>query len=296
MRIAFINDYDCSEYLGGAALVNDYIIHFLQEAGHSVTYIGINPNRNDWSLLERDAFDILFLANLPFLSVQQIEHLTNCGTPYIVFRHDILPCCYVENPESRNEYTLIKNLLKNSHKNFYISETQKQYYHRIHQRDDDRVIPPPINLTQFFNQNIPTRAGIIYLGPISEIRGINEILAYQKDANISQQITFCGKLESSELLNKIIDSGNIYIEEVPRSRVPELFNQYEALIHIPNFFDSFCVKVIEAELCGMRIITIPQRIGRYCYAMDATALAAFMQKDSLAALQGEIMSIPSCIP
>jgi hypothetical protein len=63
------------------------------------------------------------------------------------------------------------------------------------------------------------------------------------------------------------------------------------LIHIPNFFDSFCVKVIEAELCGMRIITIPQRIGRYCYAMDATSLAAFMQKDSLAALQEEILSI-----
>jgi glycosyltransferase involved in cell wall biosynthesis len=291
MKIAFINDYDCTEYLGGAALVNDYIIHFLQKIGHSVTYIGINPNRNDWGLFQMSQFDMLFLANLPYLTVQQLNEVTNSGLPYIVFRHDILPCCYVEHPESRGEYALVKNLLTNSHRNFYISEVQKQYYHRIHRREDDRVIPPPIQLDGFINLNRPTRSGVIYLGPISEIRGVNEILAYQKEAPLLQKITFCGKVESNELLNRIIESGNVYIEEVSRSNVPELFNQYESLIHIPNFFDSFCVKIIEAELCGMQIITIPQRIGRYCYSMDANSLAAFMQTDSLAAIQDEISSI-----
>jgi hypothetical protein len=142
------------------------------------------------------------------------------------------------------------------------------------------VIPPPAVFDGFLDHGTQ-RSGLLYLGPINRARGVEEASNYAITNHPNQQLTIVGRIESEELAHKLRQRGHRIQGEVPREEVPRLLNHFEHFIYYPQIIDSFCLKIIEAELCGIKIHTNQARIGRYSYPEPTDQLRHRMQKIAL---------------
>ena len=281
MRIALITDLVLSEWVGGGTLVNDYMARRMEAAGHQVTFLQLNPQRNDWDRADHSAIDLYLVTNIPYMGAQQIVQLANSGKPYLVFRHDIASVCYLEQPAEHPAAAVMRALFGAARANIFISNIQLAYYRRVCDISNTVVMPPPLDLDAFVDQQRGNRAGHLYLGEISAQRGIAESLqemAAQADAG---PIAFYGQLTDAALLQAIEAAGGARFADVPHDSIPELLNRYRHFYYHPKIIDAFCLKVVEAELCGMTLHVNKTNIGRYYFDATARQLADFMKRQSV---------------
>ena len=277
-KILIIADYTSDAFLGGAQLVNDLIKQELERRGHRVDYVCVNPHLDEWSKWD-GSHDLTLVTNIPHLSANQLLSIAQSPIPYINFRHDIASIAYHAHPGSLEISALVKTLFDNAAVNFFISNIQLAYYQRICSVERALVVPPPARFDGFENWN-QVRKGIMYLGPISRERGILESLEYVRSLGPGYSIDFFGKIDDDELKNQILsDHCNIF-PEVPRALLPRIFNSYRQLIYLPHIVDAFCIKMVEAELCGLEIVANKENIGRYYFQHSAQELKAFMEDSS----------------
>lgn len=72
MRVAIVTDVVLAQWIGGGTLVNDYLAQRMRQAGHDVQFLSINATQNDWAIAAHDAIDLYFVANIPFMTNEQI--------------------------------------------------------------------------------------------------------------------------------------------------------------------------------------------------------------------------------
>ena len=58
-------------------------------------------------------------------------------------------------------------------------------------------------------------------------------------------------------------------------------NQHKTLYYFPHIYDSFCLKILEAEMCGMKVIADSPRIGIYSYNQPLDKLTELVNSESL---------------
>ncbi len=277
-NILILTDYTSDVFLGGAQLVNDLIKLELERRGHHVEYVRINPDQNEWSRWDGSQ-DLTIVANIPHLDANQLIQLAQSTVPYVNFRHDIASLAYSLEPRTQPMTPVVEALFANAAFNFFISNIQLAYYQRICSIERAQVIPPPARFDGFDNWN-QERRGIMYLGPIAKERGVLDSLEYVQALGEGQTIDFFGKIQDEDLKHRILKNNCNIFPEIPRALLPRILNSYRQMIYLPHIVDAFCIKIIEAELCGIEIIAKKENIGRYYFQNSAQELKVFMENNS----------------
>lgn len=281
-HLAIVTDVTTEDWIGGGTLVNDYVAQCARQAGWRVSFIRNNPSRSDWQTFDHAAVAAYFVANIPHLGVPQLLELMQSGRPYVMFRHDVASLCYDVNPAAHPAAPLVKALFDHARANFFISNLQLNHYKRVCEVPRPVLVPPPLDLSAFVNHALPGRAGHLYLGEISRPRGVDESLAQMAASAEPGPRALYGQLTDASLETDMIQAQAQRHAEIPHQAVPDLMNQFRHFYYHPRIIDAFCLKVLEAELCGMEMHVQKENIGRYHYRESAQEIAAFMKKDSAA--------------
>jgi hypothetical protein len=167
-----------------------------------------------------------------------------------------------------------------SFKIIYISPLQKEIFERFYAGTNSLVIPPPVMFEGFepsCNRGSDSLSFYRESDPHSAIAAVDY---FRK--NIGEgRLNMYGVRDSNGVPSDLIATDIVLHPPVARREVPEVFRGHRNLLHIPNYIDSFCLKVLEAELCGVAVHTIRERIGRYSFALSAENLRDYMQQRSL---------------
>lgn len=288
MRVALVTDLVLSDWVGGGTLVNDYMAQRMRESGHTVSFLQINPQRNDWDSADHSAIDLYLVTNIPHMVGSQIAQLVQSGTPYLVFRHDIASVCYLDGAASHPAASVMRALLGAARANIFISPIQMAYYRRVCEFTNTLVLPPPLDLDDFVDQKHSERSGHLYLGEITAQRGILDSLAAMQAQADGSPLTFVGQCQDTQLQRAIADAGAQRFGDVAHDQIPALLNRYRHFHYHPHIIDAFCLKVLEAELCGMTLHVNTANIGRYYFDASARQLADHMKHQSMDSILAQV--------
>lgn len=279
-HLAIVTDLTLADWVGGGTLVNDYFAAQARANGWQVSFICNTRFIDGWQAFDHSKVDAYFVANIPHLPASCLLQMIQSSKPYVMFRHDIASLCYEPEPNRNSLAPLIQALFAHARANFFISNLQLSYYQRVCEVPRTILVPPPLDLSNFENQNDPLRRGHLYLGEISRPRGVDEsILAMLQSSEPGERL-LVGQLTDEALLPSIQASGAVLRDHVSHNLVPTLLNQYAHFYYHPRIVDAFCLKVLEAELCGMELHVRREHIGRFYYRESAFEIAEFMRKES----------------
>lgn len=279
-HLAIVTDVTLADWIGGGTLVNAYLADCARQLGWHVSFIRINSQVDEWKYFPHADVDAYFVANVPHMPVAYMLDLVNGGKRYVMFRHDISSICYAPDAAQQPAAKLVRFLFENSAANFFISNLQLSYYQRVCEVPRAVVIPPPLDLSRFSDEKNPERAGHLYLGEIASVRGIEESLHQMKAAGDDGVLAFYGQVTTPNLDDMLRMHGAQVFLPVDHLDVPALLNRYRHFYYHPRIVDAFCLKVLEAELCGMTLHVNRNHIGRYYYSDSAQEIATFMRSSS----------------
>jgi len=279
MNIQILSD---ESWLGGASIANHKIKEELEKRGHKVTLHIINEKEDTWK--GDMSADYYIVANWAYIDRKLLEELFY-EKKVMKFFHDIP--AYMYQPKTimyEDQYKFMQFMVNNADHLVFISPLQVEIYNRFVNLVDFEnkisIIPPPKDMSNFKNINKweDRVHDVLYLGDISKIRGIYESIQIAKNNNLD--IHFVGPWVDKDLVKELQDNGYKVKEPVSNDAVPALMNQYKYFIYMPHLIDSFCFKVVEAELCGCKLIVDQYRIGRFTYNETAESLRELIHKSA----------------
>jgi glycosyltransferase involved in cell wall biosynthesis len=278
--IAFIGDFRYPNPIGGASLVDHYLSNNLKSAGYSVAECAAYSEKSNWNAFQSDVYNIHVISALTENSIKSILELNRSGRPYILIRHDVPT--FVSNPDrvSVEWKRTLHSIFASAKCVIFISPLQKSIYLKAIPIINWAIVPPPINFDRFRASSGPRPTDSLYLGQIARIRGIEEAIRFHRLFSVGTKLTVCGTLEEPELFPLLQHDDLRVIASVSREQVPEILAQHRRLLYFPNLVDSFCLKVLEAEMCGLDVETHRDRIGRYSYSAQPEMIAEHMQLKS----------------
>lgn len=277
---ALVGDYKSAQFLGGAALVDAYIVEFLRKKGFDIDYFAVNQTSNDWSELVSGSYRGVIYTNLAGMSLDQLQWIYSEGPPYILFRHDIPSIVYrpaLASPDLQGRFS---QLFNNARCTIFISNLQLSKYQEVVRLGPTTVIPPPIDFASFSDFESQERSGLLYLGPLSELRGLRRSIEKWQSIYPNEKFDAYGNIEDNGLADFAMTQGVKIYPALARSEVAKVMSRYSVLVHHPNFIDSFSIKIVEAELRGMSLLVDRERIGRFSYQADAHSLAVYMEQNA----------------
>jgi len=283
MKIAILNDQIPETYLGGAALVNDKIKKEFESKGHICNIIIANE-KNDIQNIDEviDTYDYFIFANIGYVGSENLNKIMD-SKPFITFRHDIPVILYTQPPSERFKlfYDTWGRMFKEAKMTYFISEMQASVFKQTFKVTHETILPPPLDIDNFKNEKREDRNGCLYVGDISNARGCQETFQLMQQLHPDMQKTFVGEIIDGELADVLKQHGATVLPAIDHSEMNELMNNNKYLFYFPNIYDSFCLKILEAELAGMIIYADRFRIGRYSYTQQAEELRTHMNKISL---------------
>lgn len=107
------------------------------------------------------------------------------------------------------------------------------------------ILPPMIDVTRFSNQGLERDIDYLFVGVISEAKGLNAMRERFRDANI----VLVGRCAS----DAGVDFGT-HIAHVPYDEVPRYMNRAKNFVFLPRWPEPQGRVVAEAALCGCNII------------------------------------------
>ena len=110
------------------------------------------------------------------------------------------------------------------------------------------LAPSPVNPDKFYDMKLP-RKGVVAVESLAEFKGKRHVLQWAEE-HPDVEITFVGGTpEADSLPSNCRDAGL-----VPYHLMNEVYNQHEALLHLPQSPSPFDRTTAEAYLAGCRII------------------------------------------
>jgi len=273
MKIYILSD---ESWFGGASIANYRIAEAFEEAGHTVEVKTVNQTENTWN--EDYTADLYIVANWAYIPKLQLEKLFY-NHKVVKFYHDIPG--YMYQPKTvkfEQHYNLMQYMNNNALLNVYISPLQADIYNRFIaiNKNNTIILPPPKDMNGFEDKKSLKRNGkALYLGDISEARGISDTIQIATQNN--WELDLIGPHVDKKLAESLIEQGYKVPGMVGNDKVKSLMNEYSYFIYVPQLIDSFCFKIVEAELCGMEIIADHYRIGRYYYQHTGEELKEMIQ-------------------
>jgi glycosyltransferase involved in cell wall biosynthesis len=166
---------------------------------------------------------------------------------------DLSNNCFADNE-------LQKNLHKNAILNVFLSPLHRQTTEKILRikLENSFLLKPIIDTSMFKNNNIIRDIDYLYVGLISESKGLKEIKELYKKSNIH----LAGPIHPDFKL----DFG-IYHGKISYNQVPNLMNRAKNFICLPKWIEPQARVVSEAALCGCNIIS-NKNVGALSFGMS----------------------------
>lgn len=166
---------------------------------------------------------------------------------------DLSNNCFAEN-------LLQKKLYKNAILNVFLSPLHKQTTEKILQikLENSFLLKPIIDTNMFKNNNVKRDIDYLYVGLISESKGLKEIKERYKKSNIH----LAGPIHPDFKL----DFG-IYHGKISYNQVPYLMNRAKNFLCLPKWIEPAGRVVSEAALCGCNIIS-NNNVGALSFEMN----------------------------
>jgi len=127
------------------------------------------------------------------------------------------------------------------------------------------ILPPMIDVTRFFNQRLDRDIDYLFVGVISEAKGLNAMRERFRDANI----VFVGRCAPDVHL----DFGT-HIAHIPYDDVPRYMNRAKNFVFLPRWPEPQGRVVAEAALCGCNIIG-NDNVGALSFGTDLSEPAHY---------------------
>jgi glycosyltransferase involved in cell wall biosynthesis len=159
------------------------------------------------------------------------------------------------------QYDLVQDLFKNSLANIFVSPLHREITEKVlgfPLFESSIILKPIISTSDFVNKNQTRDIEYLFVGVISEAKGISNLRNGFRDKNI----VLAGKIHPSTTL----DFGT-YIGEVPYSEMPSLMNRAVNFVYLPRWPEPQGRVVIEAALSGCNLIT-NENVGATSFPFD----------------------------
>jgi hypothetical protein len=127
---------------------------------------------------------------------------------------------------------------------------------------DKYICKPLIDIKQFSNMNMKRDIDNLYVGAITEGKGLENIKKMFPLGNV----TLVGNLTS----NKYMKYGH-YIGSIPYERMPEIFNRAINFVFLPRWPEPSGRTVVEAALCGCNLIC-NENVGAQSFPFDLSEI------------------------
>lgn len=209
-------------------------------------------------------FDENFLSSLmvkPFIHMAS-AYADICNLPYLPCSGNKYNLCLFKpplNPLRRllikdwgnkcfSEKKIIKDLHNNALLNIFLSPLHLKMIERVlgqTLRNNAYLLPPIIDTSIFYNQNIERDIDYLFVGVIGEAKGFNTM----KELYFDKNIYLIGRKEDNVNLN-----FGVHIPHIPYSNVPQYMNRSKNLVMLPRWPEPQGRVVSEAALCGCKII------------------------------------------
>jgi len=274
-KIVLISD---ESYIGGASLVNHDLVEEGNKKGYSVDIYTYNMG----AVKKEQPFnppkaDFYILANYGYIPKRElINFFNNNENKFVRFFHDI-PGFIAQIPSSfhKESESILELMMKKAAHTFMISPMQYDVVKSRIDFDEKNItiLPPFIPIGMFSKGEVEReRDSWLYLGDISYARGIVKSIQIAINSG-GKKFYLAGPEVEKGLVEqlKMAFGEKIEIEYlgiIDYKDVPALMHKYENFIYTPEIYDSFCRKILEANVSGMKLFVDNRRIGLFSYPED----------------------------
>jgi len=257
MKIMWLQDLNIFEYSGGAQETDKMMFNEGIKRGHEIKLI----TPRNFKLLE-EPYDILIISNCISFPRETFQYVI--GRKYVLFHHDYWFCkfrgFFPMLPKCKNcmNKPFWSSIINNAELNIFLSPLHYKMHLYVFpelEKLETLITPSPINVNQFnIRKNITrNKDTVLYVGALTKYKGTDNILNYAKQ-HPELKFTFIGPY-SDEFTELIIREGHSYYKQIPHNKLPEIYNSFEYVIHLPNNPLPFeRSPIAEGFLCGCKII------------------------------------------
>ncbi len=294
MKFAILNDETTETWKGGAALVNEKIQAKLIKEGHEcdiVTYNGKDTeDKKVFSEKEWKPYDFFIFANIAYFPEKEMYEIME-HKPFVTFRHDIPIILYTQPPSIRFSrfYKLFGTMFEKAKMSFFISPMQYKIFDFNFKLGKSMILPPPLDIDGFVDEKKEDRKGCLYVGDIGAARGCIETLNFMKQQDKEGPYTFVGAHVDTQIVDALKEQGATVLNPVEHDEVPAIMNMHKDLYYFPQIYDSFCLKMLEAHMCGMNLMSDHLRIGLFSYGTKMEDIIEAVKNKSIEGIYEYIM-------
>jgi len=256
MYIIWIADYTTKEHYGGAQQTNELMVRYGRKIGHEVEYM--LPLESQFSISKLKKADLVIINNLTRFKPSWINWIIE-NKPYIKYDHDHATARLIGK---------FPKLFLSSRLNIFLSPLHLQGVSKLvgYKIPRSVIIPPPMDTKTFkiTNKN-RIKDSVFMCGSLSPAKGINKMIDYL-NANKEKKLFLAGWNENQA--RKLINMKNVtFLGKIQHDKLPEVYNRYESFILLPTKEEACSRVVLEAYLCGCRLIT-NKVVGAMSYKWD----------------------------
>jgi len=254
MRLAFIQDLDIFSIGGGAQLTDR--THFTEglKRGHDIELVtpssgGVVPK-----------VDGIIVSNASAFPASNLMGMSELGIPIIWFIHDYFPICkyrlfYPMGNSCKSCYLKERWLpvLKLARLIIWLSPLHRESWLWLYPELEDipyHLAPSPVSADLFYDLHLERKEGVISVEGLHPFKGRDYILRWIED-HPEVKVTIIGG--NPDPLGSLPPNCRS-IGVVPNVDMNEVYNQHEALLHLPQSPSPFDRTVAEAFLAGCKII------------------------------------------
>lgn len=282
-KIIWLNDL-CPACQEGGTQYNDWNhIKFGMRRGYDIDIVTAENIRYRTPMKA----DLMIVSNSVVLNRSYIKDAVDAGTRFVVFNHDFNFCKFRLFYPRLDKCKICKNkdiwmrLFKQSQLQIFLSPKHFEgYLHTFPEIEGFKkaIIPSAIDVGMFKPVKGTKRKkdSIIGVNCMSDFKGRENILKYIED-NPKKRFTIVGSDEGLNYPN---------VEEipyVPNKELPKMYSKHEHFIHLPEGIEPFGRTVMEALLCGCKIIG-NDNVGALSYDWDYSNIEKVRKTLSYASL------------
>ena len=264
MTIGWVQDINFIEMPNGGAQSNDLGMYRYLEKERGLEQDILTPNNVNERLSKK--YELLIISNCTRFSHELLLKLTK-DTPYIMFCHDYYFCNFRLHFPGREsckrcpKVDFWNGFHKNAKKNIFLSPFHFEMHELIFGKENlgkKVYIPSILDLKFWIPMDIQRKKGtIISVNGLQPFKG-----RYNLNSYIEQhpELSFTIVGDGVQLKHKNCK----YLGYQTPEQLRELYSTHEHLIHLPDNTDPFCRVVMEALLCGCKVIG-NKNIGAFSY-------------------------------
>ena len=261
-RIGWVADFVAETHPGGAQVTNKMMVDYGQKLGHEIDYI--TPATGF-----PGGYVLFILNNIVHFQSSAINRIVN-REKYARYEHDYDAAKLIRKWPGLYDRSLVNIFLSPLH----LSETERILGGKV----AGTIIPSPIDTKLFRNAEKRREKGsALLVGNIVPEKGLENVLRYL-GSSPETKVYVAGFNIKNEFAEKFLAHNRVeYLGKFDYQEMPEVYNRFESLIHLPKWKEPFGRVVVEAYLCGCSLI-VNDNVGAASYDWDWREIEGIKKK------------------